>query len=82
MITSSAQTKRPVFKPAAENNRRCRRRPIAPRTSSMSTSALGAWTYLAAWDVHRARLFGGCEVKSGIATVDRLVGEVMGARAL
>jgi hypothetical protein len=39
MITSSAQTKRPVFKPAAENNRRCRRRPIARRTSSMSTSA-------------------------------------------
>ena len=29
MITSSAPTKRPVFKPAAENNRRCRWRPIA-----------------------------------------------------
>ena len=39
---------------------------------------MGAWTYLAAWDVHRARLFGRCEVKSGIAPVDRLVGEVMG----
>src|SRR6202171_1418827 len=38
----------------------------------------GAWTYLAAWDVHRARLFGRCEVKSGIAPVDRLVSEVMG----
>jgi hypothetical protein len=24
---------------------------------------LGAWTYLAAWDVHRARVFGRCEVK-------------------
>jgi hypothetical protein len=33
----------------------------------------GAWTYLAAWDVHRAKLFGRCEVKSGIAPVDRLV---------
>jgi hypothetical protein len=41
MITSSAQTKRPVFKPAAENSRRRRRRPIAPRTASMSTSAWG-----------------------------------------
>jgi hypothetical protein len=41
MITSSAQTKRPVFKPAAENNRRCRRRPIARCTSSMSISAWG-----------------------------------------
>jgi hypothetical protein len=39
---------------------------------------LGAWTYLAAWDVHRARVFGRCEVKSGIAPVNRLVGEVMG----
>ena len=38
---------------------------------------MGAWTYLAAWDVHRARVFGRCEVKSGIAPVDRLVGEVM-----
>jgi hypothetical protein len=25
----------------------------------------GAWTYLAAWDVHRAKLFGRCEKKSG-----------------
>jgi hypothetical protein len=38
----------------------------------------GAWTYLAAWDVHRARIFGRCELKSGIAPVDRLVTEVMG----
>jgi hypothetical protein len=68
---------RPVFKLAAENNRRCRWRPIAPPTSSMSTSAVGAWTYLAAWDVHQARVFGRCEVKSGIAPVNRLVGEVM-----
>jgi hypothetical protein len=37
----------------------------------------GAWTYLAAWDVHRARVFGRCEPKSGIVPVDRLVGEVM-----
>lgn len=37
----------------------------------------GAWTYLAAWDVHRAKLFGRCEAKNAIAAVDRLVGEVM-----
>ncbi len=37
----------------------------------------GAWTYLAAWDVHRAKLFGHCETKTGILPVDRLVGEVM-----
>jgi DDE superfamily endonuclease len=37
----------------------------------------GAWTYLAAWDVHRAKLFGRCEHKSGIAPTDRLMAEVM-----
>ncbi len=37
----------------------------------------GAWTYLAAWDVHRAKVFGRCEKKSGIAPVDRLIAEVM-----
>ena len=37
----------------------------------------GAWTYLAAWDVHRAKVFGRCEKKSGIAPVDRLIEEVM-----
>ncbi len=38
----------------------------------------GAWTYLAAWDVHRAKVFGRCEAKNGIAPVDRLIREVMG----
>ena len=37
----------------------------------------GAWTYLAAWDVYRAKVFGRCEKKTGIAPVDRLIGEVM-----
>ena len=37
----------------------------------------GAWVYLAAWDVHRARIFGRCEMQNGIAPVDRLVAEVM-----
>jgi len=37
----------------------------------------GEWTYLAAWDVHRAKVFGRCEKKSGIAPVDRLIREVM-----
>src|ERR1700738_3125360 len=37
----------------------------------------GAWTYLAAWDVHRAKLFGRCENKSGIAPTNRLMAEVM-----
>jgi hypothetical protein len=37
----------------------------------------GAWVYLAAWDVHRAKVFGRCEMQNGIAPVDRLVAEVM-----
>ncbi len=37
----------------------------------------GAWAYVAAWDVHRARLFGRCEARSGIAPFDRLVDQVM-----
>ena len=37
----------------------------------------GAWTYLAAWDVHRAKVFGRCEASTGIAPFDRLVEDVM-----
>jgi hypothetical protein len=33
--------------------------------------------YLAAWDVHRAKVFGRCEKKTGIAPVDRLIAQVM-----
>jgi hypothetical protein len=37
----------------------------------------GAWADLAAWDVHRAKLFGRCEAKSGMVPFDRLVAQVM-----
>jgi hypothetical protein len=37
----------------------------------------GAFTYLAAWDARRARLFGHCAPKSGIEPFDRLVARVM-----
>lgn len=37
----------------------------------------GAWAYLAALDVHRARVFGRCEATTGIAPFDRLVAQVM-----
>ena len=37
----------------------------------------GAWAYLAALDVHRAKLFGRCERTTGIAPFDRLVTQVM-----
>src|SRR3990172_4208495 len=37
----------------------------------------GAGAYLAAWDVHRAQLFGRCEARNGIAPFDRRVDQVM-----
>ena len=37
----------------------------------------GAWAYLAALDVHRAKLFGRCEKRSGIQPFHRLVDQVM-----
>jgi hypothetical protein len=37
----------------------------------------GALQYLAAWDVHRAQLFGRCEPKTGIEPFGRLVAQVM-----
>ena len=37
----------------------------------------GAWAYLAALDVHRAKLFGRCEHKTGIAPFHRLLAQVM-----
>ena len=37
----------------------------------------GYVNYLAAWDVHRAKLFGRCEPQTGIVPFDRLVADVM-----
>ena len=37
----------------------------------------GAFVYLAAWDVRRAKVFGRCEEKTGIVPFRRLVKQVM-----
>ena len=37
----------------------------------------GTVNYLAAWDVHRAKVFGHCEPKSTIVSFERFVGQVM-----
>ena len=37
----------------------------------------GAWAYLAAWDVRRAKIFGRCEPKTGIVPFGRLMADVM-----
>jgi transposase len=41
----------------------------------------GALAYLAAWDVHCAKLFGRCEPSTGIEPFRRLVEQVMGAES-
>lgn len=41
---------------------------------------LGAWAYLAAWDVRRAKVHGRCERKPDIPAFDRLVEQVMSQR--
>ena len=37
----------------------------------------GAWAYLAAWDIRRAKIFSRLEEKNGIGPFDRLVSQVM-----
>jgi len=37
----------------------------------------GAWVYLAAWDVRRAKIFGRCVIKNGIEPFHSLIGDVM-----
>jgi len=41
---------------------------------------MGAWAYLAAWDVRRAKIHGRCERKTGIVPFERLVDQVMRER--
>lgn len=63
---------------------RCRCHPSLPAGASRAMRIEheyrrgGALQYLAAWDCHRARIFGRCEPKTGIAPFDRLVAQVMG----
>ena len=54
--------------------------PRRPMKIEHEYKRLGAWAYLAALDVHRAKLFGRCEAKTGIAPFDRLVDQVMKQR--
>jgi hypothetical protein len=51
--------------------------PDSPMKIEHEYKRLGAWAYIAALDVHRMKLFGRCEHKSGIDSFDRLVDQVM-----
>src|SRR5208283_1953252 len=52
-------------------------RPGLPMRVEHEYQRCGAWAYLAALDVHRAKVFGRCEHKNGIAPFERLVAQVM-----
>jgi transposase len=62
---------------------RRRRHPTLPTGSFQATRVeheyerAGALQYLAAWDVHRAEVFGRCEPRTGKAAFGRLVDQVM-----
>jgi hypothetical protein len=62
---------------------RCRCHPTLPSGAARTMRVEheyqrgGALAYLAAWDVHRARLFGRCEPTTGIGPFGRLVEQVM-----
>ena len=52
--------------------------PKQPRRVEAEYERKGALAYLAAWDVHRGKLFGICERKTGIEAYHKLVDLVMG----
>ena len=52
-------------------------RPGKPMRVEHEYTRGGAWAYLAALDVHRAKVFGRCEATTGIAPFERLVDQVM-----
>lgn len=54
--------------------------PARPMRVEHEYKRLGAWAYLAAWDVRRARVYGRCERRSNIVAFDRLVAQVMRQR--
>jgi hypothetical protein len=51
--------------------------PASPMKVEHEYKRCGAWAYIAALDVHRAKLFGLCDHKSGIRPFDRLVHQFM-----
>lgn len=63
---------------------RCRCHPTLPPAAARKVRVEheydrgGALCYLAAWDVHHAKVFGRCEDTSGIVPFHRLVDQVMG----
>jgi hypothetical protein len=75
MSTSSAPMRRPPSRPAAAATHSAARQ--GPPHAGRARVRARRLAYLAAWDVHHARLFGRCEPTTGIEPFDRLVAQVM-----
>src|SRR5437763_14105144 len=69
--------KKPTIQARFRKARSLPPQPRRPMKIEHEYKRLGAWAYLAALDVHRAKLFGRCGPKDGIAAFDRLVDQVM-----
>lgn len=52
-------------------------KPHLPMKVEHEYKRLGAWAYIAALDVHNAKIFGSCEAKSGIVPFDALLNKIM-----
>lgn len=59
-------------------HRRCVARDGRGQRVEHEYERMGAWAYMAAWDVHQARVFGRVEEKTGIEPFGRLIDQVMG----
>lgn len=68
---------KPSIQARARTHPSCPPGPGVPMKVEHEYARAGALVYLAAWDVHRAKLFGRCEPTSGIAPFDALVAQVM-----
>ncbi len=55
-------------------------RPGRPMRVEHEYERCGAWAYLAAWDVRRAKIFGSCVKATGIVPFEEFVAEVMRRR--
>jgi hypothetical protein len=58
-------------------HRRCVARDGRGQRVDHEYERMGAWAYMAAWDVHQARVFGRVEEKTGIEPFGRLIDQVM-----
>jgi len=76
-IMSSLRMRRPAVQARKRKAETLPPRPGSTMQVEHEYERKGALAYLAAWDVHRAKVFGRCERKTGIRPFERLVEQVM-----